>query len=131
MCVIYFLIQTSTSLYMYVLAYVLTFLLLSVTEARYVRRRYEPNVEDCQFTCNTDVYKCDLRCKYLKDLHGTDLKKCHVNCADTYLDCFMGCFSLAYSPSTNLFADFGFKWFGWRAVPMQIDVFIMWKFNVN
>jgi len=51
-------------------------------------------MEECQYECTNDVYKCDLRCKYLKYLTGDKLEKCHRQCGDKFLNCYLGCYDV-------------------------------------
>ncbi|KAH3833428.1 hypothetical protein DPMN_106738 [Dreissena polymorpha] len=95
----------SQALYLHLLCLGFALLLmLSHSEARVVKR-YAPSIEDCQHGCNKDVYRCDLRCKYVKDLKGNSLKRCHTVCADIFLDCFLGCYVSNFN--ANQFDSFG------------------------
>ncbi|KAL4230184.1 hypothetical protein ACF0H5_010569 [Mactra antiquata] len=50
-------------------------------------------VDACQYKCGTDVYRCDLRCKYWGQLKGHELKSCHSRCADLFLTCYISCYN--------------------------------------
>lgn len=53
------------------------------------------SIDACQYRCGTEVYKCDLRCKYWKDLRGVGLKACQSKCGDLFLDCFISCYNFS------------------------------------
>lgn len=102
--------QSAQQLYLYaVTCAVMTVLLLSLTADAQVVKRSAGSVRECQSECTNNVFKCDLRCKYLKFLSGASLKKCHRQCGDSFLDCFLTCAYVRVSVNGR-YGNFFKKW---------------------